>query len=130
MPQFLTTATMLQCSMGAAPVPFVADELPAAPKELAMTAGSIIQIITGKNIMPFGMCSSTLNPAVVTATAAAQGVLTPMPCTPAVVTPWAPPSICTKHMGIPMATATSVCACTLGGVIKVAQAIPAAGTTL
>ncbi|TCR69760.1 PAAR-like protein [Bosea sp. BK604] len=130
MPQFLTTATLLECSMGAMPTPFIADELPAAPKEVGLTSATVVQIVPGKNITPFGMCKSPANPTVASATAAAQGVLTPMPCTPTIPAPWAPPSVCTKHMGIPMATAQSVCACAFGGVVKVSQAMPAPGNTL
>jgi hypothetical protein len=130
MPEFLTTATMLECNMGAAPTPFIADELPGAPKEAGLTAATIIQIAPGKNIVPFVMCKSMANPTVVAATAAAQGVLTPMPCTPVVAAPWAPPSTCAKHLGIPMATASSLCICSFGGLIKVSQAIPAPGSTL
>lgn len=44
------------------------------------------------NIMPFGVCSSLSYPATVAATAAAFGVLTPMPCVPVVVSPWVPSS--------------------------------------
>ncbi len=130
MPQFLTTTALLECSMGAAPTPFVADELPAAPKDLGLTAGTITQIVPGKNITPFGMCRSPANPAVASATAAAQGVLTPMPCTPTVVAPWAPPSACVKHMGVPLATASSICACAFGGMVKVSQAMPGPSKTI
>ncbi|MDR2437860.1 MAG: DUF4280 domain-containing protein, partial [Planctomycetaceae bacterium] len=39
------------------------------------------------NLATFGMCSSPANPAVAAATAAALGVLTPMPCIPVTVAP-------------------------------------------
>jgi hypothetical protein len=50
-------------------------------------AANIMDHVPMLNILPFGVCSSPANPTVVAATAAALGVLTPMPCIPA---PWAP----------------------------------------
>ena len=69
---------MLQCSFGAAPSSLVV--LP-TNKILATTpAANIMDNKPMLNIMPFGVCMSMANPMVAAATAAAMGVLTPMPC--------------------------------------------------
>ena len=54
---------------------------------------NIMDHIPMLNIMPFGMCMSIANPTVAAATAAALGVLTPMPCIPATTTPWVPGAV-------------------------------------
>ncbi|NTU23898.1 DUF4280 domain-containing protein [Brevibacillus sp. HB1.2] len=49
---------------------------------------NIMDFVPNINIMPFGKCSNLKNPAVASATAANNGVLTPMPCTPVMTMPW------------------------------------------
>ena len=82
---------MCACSFGAAP-----SSLMITPENKVlgcnMPAATIMDNIPMKNIMPFGMCSSLANPTVASATAAALGVLTPMPCIPVTTAPWAPGS--------------------------------------
>jgi hypothetical protein len=120
LPKFLATGATLQCTMGAAPSVFTAQPLPDAPMTLgSMAAATITEFIPMMNIMPFGVCQSPANPMVAAATAAAMGVLTPMPCIPNVVAPWAPPSACATLNQLPLATAESTCTCAWGGTISV-----------
>jgi uncharacterized Zn-binding protein involved in type VI secretion len=69
------------------------------------------------NIPPFAMCSSLMNPTVAAATSAALGVLTPMPCIPAVVGTWVPGAMTTIIGGQPALVSGSMCNCAWGGVI-------------
>lgn len=88
MASFVCMGAILSCSRGAAP-----SNLMVTPENKTMAKkplANIMDYIPMKNIMPFGMCNSNANPTVVTATAAAYGVLTPMPCIPNVVAPWDP----------------------------------------
>lgn len=71
------------------------------------------------NIIPFGMCSSLANPQVASATAAAFGVLTPMPCMPAVISPWIPGSPTVLVAGKPALNQASTLMCNWGGLIQV-----------
>jgi hypothetical protein len=108
---------MLQCSFGVAPSTLVV--LP-ANKILATTpAANIMDNKPMVNIPPFGMCQSMANPMVAAATAAAMGVLTPMPCIPATAAPWAPgcPKVLIGNM--PALDSNSKCMCNWGGVIQV-----------
>ena len=73
------------------------------------------------NIPPFGMCSSLANPTVAAATTAALGVLTPMPCVPATVTPWAPGSPTVMLGNMPTLNNTCTLNCMWGGVITISQ---------
>lgn len=111
-------ATM-QCSFGAAP-----SVLTVIPKGLPIMAGgppaaTIMDHIPLVNILPFGMCASLTNPAVATATTAASGVLTPVPCVPVVPAPWAPGSPTILINNFPALNNTSKCLCTWAGVISI-----------
>jgi len=52
------------------------------------------------NISDFGNCISLMNPVVAAATAAANGVLQPQTCVPAIISPWMPgqPNVLVKNM--------------------------------
>jgi hypothetical protein len=79
----------MQCSFGLAP-----SSLVVLPPNRVMTQqvpdANIMDHKPMVNIMPFGMCTSIANPTVASATAAALGVLTPMPCIPNTPAPWVP----------------------------------------
>ena len=107
----------LQCSFGAAPSSLVV--LPANRTMTMTPAATIMDHAPLVNIMPFGMCSSPANPTVAAATAAALGVLTPMPCVPATAAPWVvgAPTVLIGKM--PALNNTSKLMCNWGGVIQV-----------
>lgn len=71
------------------------------------------------NILPFAMCQSLANPQVASATAAAFGVLTPMPCMPVTTAPWAPGSPTVLIGNMPALNQSSKCMCAFGGVISI-----------
>ncbi len=80
---------------------------------------TIMDFIPMKNIMPFGMCSSLANPQVAAATAAAFGVLTPMPCMPVIPAPWTPGSPTVQVAGRPALNQNSRVTCVWAGVIQI-----------
>ena len=109
---------MLQCSFGAAPSSMIV-----LPSNRTMAGGvpaaTIMDHVPLMNIMPFGMCNSLANPMVAAATAAALGVLTPMPCMPATVAPWIPGSTKVMNGGMPAVDNACKLTCMWGGVIQV-----------
>jgi hypothetical protein len=119
MPIQVVSTAMLQCSFGAAPGTL--NVLP-ANKVMAgnMPAANIMDNKPMVNIAPFGMCMSPSNPTVASATAAALGVLTPMPCIPVIAAPWAPGAAKTMVANMPALHDGCLCNCNWGGVIKVA----------
>lgn len=113
----VTMGTTIKCSFGVAPTPLVV-----LPVNRVLGPTPVANIMDTKpfvNIMPFGMCSSPANPTVITATAAALGVFTPMPCVPAIVTPWLPGSPTVLVGNLPAVSNSSTCMCSWGGVVSV-----------
>lgn len=107
----------LQCSFGMAP-----SSLTVLPTNHVLSgppAANIMDHVPMLNILPFGMCMSLANPMVAAATAAALGVLTPMPCIPATASPWIPgnPKLLIGNM--PAVDNTCKLMCNWGGVIQV-----------
>jgi len=114
----VVTGAMLQCSFGVAPTTL--NVLPMSRVTIeGRPAAAITDMAPMVNIPPFGMCSSAANPTVAAATAAAMGVLTPMPCVPAVAGPWIPNAPTTMIGGKPALVSGSTCVCSFGGVISI-----------
>jgi hypothetical protein len=111
---------MMKCSFGVAP-----STLVVLPKNKVLAEGppaaNIMDHIPMTNIMPFGMCNSPANPTVAAATAAALGVLTPMPCVPATAAPWVPGAPTVLIANMPALDNVSKCLCNWGGVIEFAN---------
>lgn len=108
---------VINCSFGAAP-----GTLNVTPENKTMTVtpiATIMDYIPLKNILPFGVCSSLANPTVAAATAAALGVLTPMPCIPNIVSPWVPGSPAVLIGNKPALNSDSQVMCLWGGVVKI-----------
>lgn len=110
----VTMGACMRCSFGAAP-----STLLVAPRVIATTpAASMLDNLPIVNVLPFGMCSSLANPMVASATTAALGVLTPMPCIPLTVIPWFPPRARVFIGVAPSIDETATLLCLWGGVIE------------
>jgi hypothetical protein len=116
MPQHVCTGATMMCSFGMAPSSFVATPRPVLTS--SMIAGVITDNIPIANIPPFGVCTSLANPTVASATAAALGVLTPMPCVPVFPAPWAPGVPTNLVCNIPALDNVSKLMCAYAGVVQ------------
>ena len=114
----VVNGALLKCSFGAAP-----STLVVLPVHRVLSsnqpAANILDHQPMVNIMPFGMCLSMANPSVASATSAALGVFTPMPCIPVTVTPWVPGSPTVLVDMMPALNNTSCCNCMWGGVVQI-----------
>jgi len=121
MGQQVCMGAVLTCSFGVAP-----SSLVVLPANRVMTQqvpdATIMDHVPFVNIPPFAMCQSLANPAVASATAAALGVLTPMPCTPVTAAPWTPGSPTVLIGSMPALNNSSTLMCAFGGSITISFA--------
>lgn len=119
MPEIACSGAEMQCTFGTGPP----STLTATSSPLVSVGGepaaSTMDFEPLDNIAPFGLCTSLANPAVAAATAAALGVLTPVPCVPNVVSPWSPGSPLATLDGNPALDDSCTCNCLWGGDISI-----------
>lgn len=111
----------LSCSMGTSPsnLGVVAPTVKAGKQP----AANVKDALPAFNIRPFGMCQSQQNPQVAAATAAAQGTLTPQPCTPMTVgASWSPGKPTVKVRKQPAVDDACTLSCKWGGTISISNA--------
>ena len=110
----VVNASLCTCSFGAAPC-----VLPVTSQQTVQVMNMPQGTIMDNKLPTFGMCSNPANPTVAAATAAAMGVLTPMPCVPLTVAPWVPGAPTVLVCGKPLLNNSSKLMCSYGGVIQV-----------
>lgn len=115
---YVCSGAMMKCSMGMAPA-----RLTVLPVRTVMLTGqpmaNISDHLTMVNLAPFGTCRSMGFPATASATAAAQGVLTPMPCVHNTPFPWMGGKMDYLVQGQPALLKSSTCQCMWGGTISI-----------
>ncbi len=114
---YVCSGAMMQCTMGSSPA-----ALTVLPIRTVFLAGqpqaNISDHIPMVNLAPFGVCRSLAFPATAAATAAALGVLTPMPCIHNTPAPWFVGKIDTLIQGQPALLKSCKCQCMWGGTIS------------
>lgn len=116
----VVSGAMMKCSYGVAPSSL--NVLPINRVMAGAPAANVMDMVPMLNIPPFGMCQSMANPMVAAATAAALGVLTPMPCIPMPAGPWSPGSPKVKVGPMKALSNNSKATCALGGQIQILMA--------
>jgi Domain of unknown function (DUF4280) len=118
MPLQVVNAAKTACTMSAKPSQLVV--LSTRQRTAGgQPAASIQDHVPIVNIVPFGPCMSPLFPPTAAATAASSGMLTPAPCLPNIITPWAPGSAVVTIANQPALRQTDTCQCAWGGTITI-----------
>lgn len=118
MKPLVSQGTILKCSFGSVPTPLMV--LPDKRVKVMFPAATKKDCVPLVNVLPFGMCSNPANPMVAAATAAAFGVLTPVPCMPCIAGTWSGTCKKVKIKGEEAVKADSGLKCAFGGSIQVA----------
>jgi len=105
---------ILQCSFGMSPT--ILNVLPINQVFAGTPAANIMDFKPFVNIPTFGMCTSPMNPAMALSFGA------PVPCIPAITTPWIPGALNTLIGNIPALNDGAKCRCEFGGIISVSFA--------
>ena len=113
----VVSGASVQCTMGMAPGQLLVTSQ-ATVLAGGMPAATVTDAAPMTNVTPCGLCTSLANPQVAAATAAALGVLTPMPCIPVPVGIWT----CAGTPligGQPALSTDATLTCAYGGSIRV-----------
>ena len=122
MAMYVCSGAMLKCTFGVAPSVLNILHPPGLVNLEKKPMANMMDFKPMVNVMPFGMCNSLANPTVASATAAAFGVLTPMPCVPNIVAPWLNFKVDVFVKKQPAITDMSKLMCLWAGVIEVTNA--------
>lgn len=114
---YVCSGAMMKCTMGSSPA-----RLTVLPSRTVFLAGQPQANISDHksmvNLAPFGVCRSLAFPPTASATAAALGTLTPMPCIHNTPAPWFVGKMDTLIKGQPALLQSCKCQCMWGGTIS------------
>ena len=114
---YVCSGAMMRCTMGSSPA-----KLTVLPSRTVFLAGQPQANISDHqsmvNLAPFGLCRSLGYPATASATAAAHGHLTPMPCVHNTPAPWFVGKMDTLIKEQPALLQSCKCQCMWGGTIS------------
>ena len=117
---YVCAGAIMKCTFGSMPARLVV-----LPNRTVWLAGQLMANIMDHkpiaNIPSFGPCRTVTYPPTASATSAAMGTLTPMPCVPGTTSPWIPGKPDYLIQGSPALLKSCKCMCQWGGVITIQQ---------
>jgi hypothetical protein len=117
MAKLVVSGAILQCSQGVAPSSLVVTDQGTGSD--GPPVATVADHVSMTNITGFAMCRSLANPSVASATSAAQGTLTPMPCVPLTPSGWSGGSGVITIRGKAALLDSSTCSCSYNGSISI-----------